>query len=288
MLYCPAGFGYPAGCKRIERMKAIKNITFTILLCVNYSIGANAQSSYYIDTEDRYNCDASADTVLVFAEKMPEFPGGRSALMEFFAENIIHPAEIIYTGWQGRIFLQFVVRKTGEVTDISAFHEVFPPLDKEAVRVAKLMPDWIPGEHNGEKVNVKFILPLNLHLEPYERQAQFPGGVAALNHFLRTNIRYPDEAQRRGVEGRVVLQFTIGIDGRIDNIQIVESVVLPFRFYTMTNRDGMEVIDRDRILRTMEREALRVVRAMPLWIPAEQEGRLVRSRFTLPVVFRLQ
>jgi len=258
-------------------MKAIKKITFTILLCVSYSIGAKAQTSYYIDTEDRYNCNASADTVLIFADKMPEFPGGRSALMEFFAENIVHPAEIKYTGWQGRILVQFVVRKTGEITDVSTFHEVFPLLDKEAVRVAKLMPDWIPGEHNGEKVNVKIVLPLNINAKPYERFPEFPGGDEALMLFLSHNIRYPFEAERRGVQGRVIVSFVVGADGRIDDVQVVESDIFP-----------SQIVQINSIRRSMEQEAIRVVRAMPDWIPGEQRGRKVRTRFTLPVVFRLQ
>ena len=98
-----------------------------------------------------------------------------------------------------------------------------------------------------------------------EEQPMFPGGMQELMTFLQTNIRYPKEAQARGLQGRVVVQFVVNKDGSICEENVVKSV------------DPQ-----------LDAEALRVVRSMPNWTPGKQRGEAVRVRFTLPVTFRLQ
>ena len=95
-------------------------------------------------------------------EKMPEFPGGQQAMMKFLVENIRIPVEYNEVNWRGRVILQFVVNTDGSITDIQVIRGVSPLWDKEAIRVIELMPNWIPGEHNGKKVRVKQILPINI------------------------------------------------------------------------------------------------------------------------------
>ena len=97
-----------------------------------------------------------------------------------------------------------------------------------------------------------------------EEQPMFPGGMQELMKFLQTNIRYPKEAQERGIQGRVVVQFVVNKDGSICDEHVVRSV------------DPQ-----------LDAEALRVVRSMPNWEPGKQRGEKVRVRFTLPVTFRL-
>ena len=97
-----------------------------------------------------------------------------------------------------------------------------------------------------------------------EEQPMFPGGMQELMKFLQTNIRYPKEAQTRGLQGRVVVQFVVNKDGSICDEHIVKSV------------DPQ-----------LDAEALRIVRSMPTWTPGKQRGEPVRVRFTLPIAFRL-
>ena len=98
---------------------------------------------------------------LLFAEQMPEFPGGKDALRRFIFETIRYPIEAMERGEQGRVILQFVVRKTGEITNITVARGVSSRLDAEAIRVVEAMPNWIPGKQDGEKVSVKYTLPVN-------------------------------------------------------------------------------------------------------------------------------
>jgi TonB family protein len=93
---------------------------------------------------------------------------------------------------------------------------------------------------------------------------EFPGGQEALMQFLRQEVKYPKEAEEKGLQGRVVVRYIIEKDGSISEVEIVKSV--------------NEYLDA---------EAIRVVNAMPKWKPGKQKGEPVRVKFTLPVTFRL-
>lgn len=97
-------------------------------------------------------------------EQMPEFPGGERALMDFIGSNLKYPLEAQKSGIQGTVLIRFVISKTGKVTKVEVLRSVFSALDDEAVRVVKLLPDWIPGEQKGQKVNVYFTLPIKFKL----------------------------------------------------------------------------------------------------------------------------
>lgn len=97
-----------------------------------------------------------------------------------------------------------------------------------------------------------------------EQMPEFPGGQEALMQFLRQEVKYPKEAEEKGLQGRVVVRYIIEKDGSISEVEIVKSV--------------NEYLDA---------EAIRVVNAMPKWKPGKQKGEPVRVKFTLPVTFRL-
>jgi protein TonB len=97
-----------------------------------------------------------------------------------------------------------------------------------------------------------------------EKMPEFLGGVDAMMRWLGSNIRYPDAAAGNGIHGRVVCSFVIERDGSITDVQVMRGV--------------------DPAL---DREAVRVIRAMPNWTPGMQRNTPVRVRFTLPVTFRL-
>ncbi len=102
--------------------------------------------------------------VFVVVEKMPSFPGGEAALMKFLNENVKYPTIAQENGIQGRVFVQFVVGKTGEISKIVVVRGVDPALDKEAIRVVSAMPKWEAGQQRGKAVNVQFMLPINFVL----------------------------------------------------------------------------------------------------------------------------
>ncbi len=100
--------------------------------------------------------------------------------------------------------------------------------------------------------------------EVVEKMPAFPGGMAELMKYLRSNVRYPVEAHKAGIQGRVVVSFVVNKDGTVKDAKIVRSVD-----------------------KSIDAEALRVISAMPKWQPGYQDGKAVSVRYTVPVTFRL-
>ena len=105
------------------------------------------------------------DVVVAFADEMPEFPGGEAALMRYLANAVKYPTIAQQNNIQGRVYVQFVVSKTGEITNVLISRGVDPSLDKEAIRVVESMPNWKPGKQRGRPVRVSFTVPINFVLK---------------------------------------------------------------------------------------------------------------------------
>lgn len=217
-------------------------------------------------------------------EEQPMFPGGMEEMMKFLQQNVKYPKEAYEQGKQGRVIVQFVVNTDGSISNDTIVRSVDPLLDAEALRVVRSMPNWTPGKQKGEPVRVRFTLPVTFRLDNgkestqkaettnseevfkvTEELPQYPGGNAELMKYLAKNIRYPKGAQEQGIQGRVIVQFTVQKDGSITDSKVVKPA------HTL-----------------LDAEALRVVDAMPKWIPAKQRGKEVACYFTIPVMFRLQ
>lgn len=98
-----------------------------------------------------------------------------------------------------------------------------------------------------------------------EQQPSFPGGESEMNKFIKKNLKYPPAALRNGLEGLVVVQFVVNKEGQISDVQVVK-----------------------KLGGGTDEEAMRVVKMMPAFAPAKQNGRPVSFRYTLPVRFGLQ
>lgn len=107
----------------------------------------------------------SDDQTFSVVEQMPEYPGGMRAGLEFMARNLRYPTKAREAGKQGRVIVQFVVRKDGSLSDFKVLCPVDPWLDAEAIRVISTMPKWKPGMQDGKPVSVKFTLPVTFMLE---------------------------------------------------------------------------------------------------------------------------
>ncbi len=108
---------------------------------------------------------AEPEKVFDVVEQMPSFPGGDAALMSFLSKNIRYPAVAEENGIQGRVIVRFVVEKDGSIGETQVARSVDPSLDREAVRVVKSMPRWVPGKQNGSAVRVWFTLPVQFRLQ---------------------------------------------------------------------------------------------------------------------------
>ena len=98
-------------------------------------------------------------------EQMPSFPGGDTELMKFLSTHIKYPVVAEENGIQGRVIATFVVERDGSISDVKVIKSVDPSLDKEAIRVLKSMPKWIPGRQNGSAVRVKYTVPVTFKLQ---------------------------------------------------------------------------------------------------------------------------
>lgn len=95
-------------------------------------------------------------------------------------------------------------------------------------------------------------------------EAEFPGGQAALMKFIQSNVQYPETSIDMDEQGKVYLSFVVGLDGKISQVKVAKGVSTD-----------------------LDREAKRVVRSMPNWIPGEADGKKVPTRCRLPIVFTL-
>ena len=235
------------------------------------------------------------DEVFQVVEEQPMYPGGMQELMKYLQKEMKYPKEAQDKGIQGRVIVQFVVNKDGSICEANVVKSVDPLLDAEALRVVNAMPHWTPGKQRGEPVRVRFTIPVAFHLAEatapkaselkqaatakttgstvdgeevflvVENLPEYPGGMQELMKYLQKEMKYPKEAQDKGIQGRVILQFIVKKDGSIIEPEVVKPV--------------------DPLL---DAEAVRVVNAMPKWNPGKQRGQAVNVRFTLPVTFRLQ
>jgi TonB family protein len=290
------------------------------------------------------------------ADKMPGFPGGERTMMNFIARSLKYPVIEQENGVQGKVEVTFVIDTNGKVKNPKVIRSVSPALDKEALRVIAILPDFIPAEKDGKKVNVYCTLPLSFRLEGegfrkvgtekpivvlddqklpegfnlgiinYEKLSSFktylptskaktaelvekygaeashgvtvlvskkemplteeatrpkdsngnriyqvieqmpvfPEGEIKLMQFIAMNLKYPDSAQKRGIQGRVILRFVVNTTGNIEKAEVVRS------------------LDPD-----CDKEALRVINSLPVWIPGRQNGVNVSVYYTLPISFKL-
>lgn len=97
-------------------------------------------------------------------EQMPSFPGGPAAMMEFISRSIVYPVSALKQELQGRVIVSFIVERDGRLSNAKVVKSVAPDLDKEALRIVKKMPRWIPGQQNGRKVKVKYTVPVTFRL----------------------------------------------------------------------------------------------------------------------------
>ncbi len=127
--------------------------------------------------------------------------------------------------------------------------------------------DIINAESHAEAVVVEEVKPVedNRVFESVEQEPQFPGGLAELQKYVGSHLRYPSVAQENGIQGRVVVQFVVTKTGSIGQVRVVRKV------------------DPD-----LDAEAVRVVKSLPKFVPGKMNGNPVNVWFTLPVQFRLQ
>ena len=134
---------------------------------------------------------------------------------------------------------------------------------EESVQISTVSQDTVKVNYLPTEVSRK--LQGTAVFEVVEEMPEFPGGVDAMMEYLQKELRYPESAKEKGIQGRVTVQFIIDKEGNVTNSKVTRSV------------------DKD-----MDAEAIRLVKAMPKWKPGMQKGKAVAVKYTVPVVFRLE
>lgn len=130
------------------------------------SITLSAQTSIVIDVADSPESADTTDDVLVAVDESPEYPGGNEAMLKYLQQNVKYPKDGLDSAKSGTVYVEFVVRKTGEVSDVKVVRGIkdYPSFGAEAVRVISEMPKWKPGLMNDKPVNVKMVIPVRFSL----------------------------------------------------------------------------------------------------------------------------
>jgi TonB family protein len=220
------------------------------------------------------------DGIYKYVEEWPHFPGGDYALMNYIIKNVKYPET--KKDIHGTVVVHTEITKTGEIGRVEIFKPLDPALDQETVRVVKSLPKWTPGKHNGENVNVWYIIPVKFmpnqedlkannfreHTEIYEsvkQMPQFPGGEKELLSYISKNLVYPPSAKQKNIQGDVYVRFVVLDTGKPDKMEVVRS-----------------------LSPDCDAEAMRIVKSFPNWIPGKLEGKNVNVYYTISVPFKLE
>lgn len=103
--------------------------------------------------------------IYTIVDKMPQYETGEQGLSKFISHNIRYPREALQKGIEGRILCSFIVSSDGSISNIEVVEGLDTLLNDEAIRVLGIMPKWIPGENEGEKVHVKCLLPIDFTID---------------------------------------------------------------------------------------------------------------------------
>jgi TonB family protein len=232
----------------------------------------------------------------VSLETQPSFPGGMDKFYGYVQRSVIYPKEAKDNRIEGKVFLSFVVETDGALSDIKVERKLGGGTDEEAVRVLEESPKWIPGVQNGQRVRVKYNIPISFTLASMapgmsgrvnangeaasitrntqdskvfdfislDTQPSYPGGMEKFYQYLGKAVKYPVEAQKNNIQGKVFLSFIIEKDGTLTDIK-VERKLEP----------------------SLDAEAVRIVKESSKWLPGKQDGKPVRVKYNLPISFSL-
>lgn len=227
------------------------------------------------------------DKKYVVVEEMASYPGGLGALREYLAKNIRYPQEAVKNKIEGKVILNFVINEQGHVEEVKVVRSSYAGFNEEAIRVVKSMPQWTPGKQHGKPIKESFTMPVEFKLGKSgtkdqglkevkeekasylitEEPALFKGGTLDdFKKYVQENIKYPENAIKNGIQGKVIVQFIVDENGSVEkDVQVLRGVSPE-----------------------LDQEAVRVIQSSPKWTPAKQKGQPVRQILTIPVVFALK
>ena len=245
-----------------RNIKSIIAVLIIFALVMAYMIAKNA----YDDYQKAHQAQTQVTELTALTETKKEAKVERKEVVK--QEKVEQVVEKVKSSIK---FTAPVIKKDDEVRpedEMKSQDEIMN--SKVAVGFANV----IGNDESGEVLKAKEMI-INEPVKPKEEENKvfdvveqmpsFPGGMAALMAYLQKSIKYPPVAEENGIQGRVVCTFVVERDGSVTDVRVAKSV------------DP-----------SLDKEVVRVVSAMPKWIPGKQNGQSVRVKYTLPVTFRLQ
>jgi protein TonB len=245
-----------------RNIKSIITVLILFALVMVYMVAKNA----YDDYQAKHQAQTQVTELTALQEQKKEAKVERKEVVK--QEKVEQVVEKVKSSIK---FTAPVIKKDDEVRpedEMKSQDEIMN--SKVAVGFANV----VGNDESGEVLKAKEVLvtePVkpkeeeNKVFDVVEQMPSFPGGTAALMAYLQKAIKYPPVAEENGIQGRVICTFVVERDGSVTDVRIAKSV------------DP-----------SLDKEAQRVVSAMPKWIPGKQNGQSVRVKYTLPVTFRLQ
>ena len=235
-----------------------------------------------VDIDDTSGNDhVVTNTVYTYVEQMPQFPGGMQTLMQYITASLRYPALAVHNRVEGKVFVNFIVRPSGQITSVVVTKGLGAGCDEEAVRVIGQMPAWEPGKQNGRTVSVSYTVPVPFDLKNtpgapgvatpplptlpeakvYTYAEQMPTVAGApqttIGAALQAAVVLPQEVVQGSVGGLVYVSFVVGREGRPEDARVIRP-----------------------LCPSCDAAALAAVERLPLLTPGRQDGQPVRVQLT--------
>ena len=284
-------------------MKELPRLDDAVLDALNRAKGSRQRG--YTRADSIMNTDIPEEKKILLpwmCDIQAHFPGeddmeGIQNYGKWIKENLRYPKGALAKEIEATVMVDFVVSSDGSIRDVAVnemSRDVDESLKREAIRLIKSMPTWVPAKYKGKPVNtnslylVRFDLPKNRsktdNQQPettsiaekqqapeyiYDMKGvpvapKFNGGSAGLAKWIQEHIQYPASAAKAKIEGRVIVEFLIDKNGTVTAPKVIRGI-----------NDSLN------------NEALRIIRSLPRWTPGYANGKPVKTKYTYPVTFRL-
>ncbi len=266
---------------------------------------------------------AQTEEVLTIAQEMPVFPGGDSAMYEYIVNNMAYPEEVREKKLTGKVFVQFVINKNGEVANPRIARGIDPLLDNEIIRVVQNMPKWAPGKNNGEPVNVVKTIPISFKNEAQPKETFSDNNLADSSYTVLfnpetnaldtvyTNVdempEYISNEHEKGMDDIISILRELNVDVMPDftssEHKIRRDIATHVRYPKEAKKKKIEgsvlvqfVVDEKGKIGNISiinsthpifnEEAIRAVKTLPgKFKPGRNQGKPVKVRYTVPINF---
>lgn len=235
-----------------------------------------------IPIDSKASDDKAADVFTIVEDQPTPSTGDIISYYEEINKGLKYPKKAKKNNITGKVFVQFIVQKDGTLREVKAAKGLGYGCDEEAVRIIKNGPLWNAGKLKGTKVDVRMILPVSFGISTKQtvqikssadsikevftivedQPRPSTGDITSYYEIITSNLLYPKQAQKKGIKGKVFVQFIVQKDGILREVKAVKGLGYG-----------------------CDEEAVRVVKEGPSWIAGKQRGRSVDVRMILPISF---